>query len=89
VGLAPQALPVPPGAAWRKPALAAVRPAFFFVAAGAAGAARAAATAQAARPKVDAPWAPLAQPTPLWATPVPSQPLRAAALPPLRPAVRG
>jgi hypothetical protein len=65
--------------AWRKPAA----PAFVFVS---AGAARAAAAAQAARPKVDAPWVPLVQRSTLWSTPVPSQPLRAAAL---RAAARG
>jgi hypothetical protein len=73
---------VPAATAWRKPAA----PAFVFVSAGAAGAARAAAAARAVRPKVDAPWVPLVQRSTLWSTPVPSQPLRAAAL---RQAARG
>jgi hypothetical protein len=85
----PLVAPPPPArtvAQWRKPAAKEAQPAFYFVA---AGAARAAAAAQAARPKVDAPWAPLAQRATLWSTPVPTQPLRAAALPPLRPQARG
>ena len=87
--LAPSLAPVRPSSAWRKPATVAAQPAFVFVDAGAAGAARAAAAAQAARPKVDAPWAPLVKRPPLWTTPLPNQALRAAALPPVRSTVRG
>jgi hypothetical protein len=80
---------VRPGTATRKPAAAAPEPAFFFVTAGAAEAARAAAAAQASRPKVEAPWAPLVLRSSLWSTPVPGPPLRLAVLPPRRAGVRG
>jgi hypothetical protein len=62
-----------------KPASKKIKPTFVFVAAG-AGAAREAAAARIARLQASSPWAPLAKPPVLWSTPVPGQPLRAAAL---------
>jgi MSHA biogenesis protein MshL len=62
-----------------KPASKKSKPTFVFVDAG-AGVARAAAAARIARLQASSPWAPLAKPLVLWSTPVPGQPLRAAAL---------